>query len=282
MLKVSTEFEADLKKKMSDDTQVVGNITEESWMYAKLEEFKMKGTQEYWNQLCNGTNMENNTLPGDVPGVNVTELLANWTVYNDSTCLNFHPLIYSDRTQALADCGRTCSGFIIMKTNGTTEYQLCEKRESPFAKTFKKQANGTTVIWKPEDYNEPKALPRPPIHLKYWENFCKYRLWGRTLRILHEGKTCKDAASLKVLANAANPVDCGRFAEKDVACAKPKVFDFKFGPPARCRCVLVTKSCESEVATEGDIWTETLQDKPTPAPNSSSFLAKLAVAHIHP
>jgi hypothetical protein len=221
---------------------------EDSILWANLTDFSMPDTSVYWDDLCNGTNMSNNPLPGDFATMlfNTTALLADWKVESNSTCSEYVGEQYNDTLEAFKACGATCDGLVDDGCAGVS-YKLCATG------SLRTQAVGTCVVSKPADFVDPKGMPRPPQELGFWNDFCKYRFEGRKLRILFEGKNCVDA-SVKDLGDgtASSPVECAELAAKDSSCSK--VFDFRFGPPSVCRCLLSGSGCIPTIADGGHVY----------------------------
>lgn len=261
LLASSDRHAADLKKWMVDDKEVVvvdkKNVTKDSELWGKLSNWQVEDTTEYWSDLCNGTNMsEANKLPGDVvKNFNVTAVLYSWTIQKNSTCHELiNDAVYTDAMKAFKKCGALCDGIVQAQEGvgekATTKYSLCVLGGR------RKKAKDSTVFTKPADFVNTKG-PRPPIELDFWADFCKYREKGRLLRVLFEGKNCAKAV-VKDMGKTDNPVECSEAAGKDKLCSK--VFDFRFGPPPVCRCLLKDKDCAPIVGPGGDVYAPTTAD----------------------
>jgi len=256
LLHQSEGFSKQLAKWAVDDTATA--TRNDSFLWGELRDWRVKDTSEYWNALCNGTNMSvNNSLPGDV-GTGKLDIkmvnakLAKWPVQNDSTCPDYvNDKNYTDALEAFKECGSACSGIADVGSNRKA-MRLCKTGG------VAKQANGTTFIKKPLNFVPPEGMPRPPIELKFWSDFCKYRMKGRQIRIMFEGKNCADAVVKTLSSNASNPVECADEAAKDANCSA--VYDFRFGPPTVCRCLKKDKECAPAVATGGNVFAPSLSE----------------------
>lgn len=241
----SDRFSANIAKWAVDDTE------KDSFLWGSLDsaDFKADDSSEYWDDLCNGTNMVNNPLPGDaaVGKLDFMVVTKAWKRDNGSVCADFVGKEYTDALEAFKDCGSACGGLSDLGCNKKS-IKLCKLG------SLTKKSASSCIYQKPADYVPPSGLPRPPIETKFWSDFCEYRKKGRQLRIMFEGKNC-GATAVKKLGKAANPVECADLATKDAACSK--VFDFRFGPPAVCRCLMVGKDCSPAVSTGGHVYAPT-------------------------
>jgi len=250
----SSSYSADLKGLMVDDDNTKYKDT---FLWANLTDFKDEDQTAYWNAMCNSTNMsKNNTLPGDIPpgGFNRTKVILSWKSQNDTTCTKFvGNASYRDPAKALAKCDAKCGGILRNVTankkanTSNTSYRLCAVG-SPTNKS-----KGVYMHQKPPDYVPKKGMPRPPLELKFWKEYCKFRLKGRELRILFEGQNCA-ASQMKELSKngTSNQVECAELTQKDGNCSM--AFDFVFGPPSLCRCLKKGKDCKPVDSEEGDVY----------------------------
>jgi len=247
-----------LKKFEADD-----NITSDSFLWANLSDFTVGDTSGYWNDLCNGTNLsEANKLPGDTANFemarqepNVSVMTANWKFDANSTCTEFlgdEPKVPLEAYKECAEQNTECGGLLDVGCSGQ-KMLICKAGSTVWAAG--NNFSGSCVMSKPLGWS-PEGEPRPPLELAFWTDYCKYREKGRKLRIMFEGKNCAESA-VKVLADAANPVECAEQAAKDEVCTA--VFDFRFGPPPVCRCLKVDSGCQPANATGGHVYAPSLQ-----------------------
>lgn len=250
LLSSSDWHAADLKRLQGDDSK-------DSFLWGNLSEFKADDTSQYWDDLCNGTNVsKSNPLPGDTATskLNMKAVLSKWQLQSNASCTELaSDTTFSDPMEAFKKCGATCDGLSYTKVNATAQkIKLCA------VGGFRKLTNSSTanfVYNKPADFVSPKGQPRPPVELKFWSDFCKYRIKGRQLRIMFEGQNCVDSA-VKALKKAANPVECAEAASKDADCSK--VFDFRFGPPTVCRCLKKDLVCSPTLSKAGHVYAPSL------------------------
>jgi hypothetical protein len=260
---------------------------QDSFLWAPIDNFKLPIQRQYWEDLCNGTNMVNNPLPGDVARINVTKVLHDWPVHKDNTCKELHEPEYTTVTEALTNCGRSCSGIVDVSCTGSAasnssnssaapqKFRLCVATSSHGS--IAKQAAGSCVIEKPDNYNEPEDLPRPPQELAYWHDFCEYRRTGRTIRVMYPREICGDG-EMKDFGEAANPVECAAKVKEDDECAAGLVFDFRFGPPTVCRCLKASNSCVNHhEAADGNVWASSLEEALPPPATTTTPLPGVVV-----
>lgn len=213
------------------------------------------GSTAYWDAICNGTNVSKaNKLPGDMATVNASDVLRKWEKQDNKTCSKFVGNEYTDPMEALTACGALCDAIAITECGHTT-FRLCAVGEPSQNATDSGCLSPATSyrFRKPATFVTAAGLPRPPQETKFWDDFCKYRLKGKKLRILWENQICASDV-VKELTSATNPVECNEVAAKDSDCSD--VFDFRFGDGGadKCRCVKKTKQCGPTASDAGSVW----------------------------
>lgn len=238
----SESYSAELKKTMKDNDQDTF-----LWRNAKYL-IPDNGTTLYWNDICNGTNVsKSNKLPGDVATINASDVLRKWEMQSNRTCSKFVGDEYNSPLEALVACGSLCDAIAITEC-GNQKYRLCA-----IGQPSHNSSDMSCYFRKPETYVPPSGMPRPPQETKFWEDFCKYRVKGKKLRILWESHICASAV-VKELTSAHTPVECNEVAAQDSDCSE--VFDFRFGDGGvdKCRCVKKTMQCSPTGEESGNVW----------------------------
>lgn len=269
LLSSSERHAAELKAMSGDDiVKVVNGTDKDSFLWGPLSDFKEDDTSLYWNDLCNGTNMsKNNTLPGDAPKgkLDVSVVLAKWQLVKDNTCTELvSDTVYTDALEAFKKCAAVCDGLSYTQSSPTANatIQLCalggfRQTVNATAEAAKSPPGAMKFVYnKPADFVSPKGQPRPPVEIAFWKTFCAYRQKGRSLRIMFEGQNCADA-NVKAVDKPTNPVECAEAIAKDADCAKE--FDFKFGPPAACRCLKTNLTCDPKLSDHGNVYAPSLE-----------------------